>query len=83
MDILAAGCDAGIRYDEGLDQDMVVIRIGPSTQRFATAASPDYLNRHGAPDIRMICSNWTVWQGGSVTEISSSGNTSEERSIAG
>ena len=38
VDVLAAGCDAGIRYDERLEQ-----------QRFATAASPDYLNRCGRP----------------------------------
>ncbi|MFJ2973963.1 LysR family transcriptional regulator [Kluyvera sp. NPDC087067] len=50
VDILAAGCDAGIRYDEGLEQDMIATRIGPREQRFATAASPDYLNRHGRPE---------------------------------
>ena len=43
VDVLAAGCDAGIRYDERLEQDMIAIPIGPREQRFATAASPDYL----------------------------------------
>jgi DNA-binding transcriptional LysR family regulator len=49
VDILAAGCDAGIRYDERLEQDMIAIPIGPREQRFATAASPGYLDRHGRP----------------------------------
>ncbi|MBB2717782.1 UNVERIFIED_ORG: DNA-binding transcriptional LysR family regulator [Rhizobium etli] len=49
VDVLAVGCDAGIRYDERLEQDMIAIPIGPRQQRFATAASPDYLDRHGRP----------------------------------
>jgi DNA-binding transcriptional LysR family regulator len=49
VDVLAAGCDAGIRYDERLEQDMIAVPIGPRIQRFATAASPAYLNRHGRP----------------------------------
>lgn len=50
VDVLAAGCDAGIRYDERLEQDMIAVPIGPRIQRFATAASPAYLDRHGRPD---------------------------------
>ena len=49
VDMLAVGCDAGIRYDERLEQDMVAIPIGPREQRFATAAAPSYLNRAGRP----------------------------------
>ncbi|MDR9762208.1 LysR family transcriptional regulator [Rhizobium redzepovicii] len=49
VDVLAAGCDAGIRYDERLEQDMIAVPIGPRVQRFATAASPVYLDRHGRP----------------------------------
>jgi DNA-binding transcriptional LysR family regulator len=49
VDVLAAGCDAGIRYDERLEQDMIAVPIGPRVQRFATAASPAYLNAHGCP----------------------------------
>jgi DNA-binding transcriptional LysR family regulator len=49
VDVLAAGCDAGIRYDERLEQDMIAVPIGPRRQRFATAASPAYLNRRGRP----------------------------------
>ncbi len=50
VDILAAGCDAGIRYDERLEQDMIAVPIGPRVQRLATAASPVYLETHGRPE---------------------------------
>ncbi len=50
IDVLAAGCDAGIRYDERLEQDMIAVPIGPRAQRFATAASPAYLDRRGRPE---------------------------------
>lgn len=48
--MLAAGCDAGIRYDERLEQDMIAVPIGPRFQRFATAASPAYLDARGRPE---------------------------------
>jgi DNA-binding transcriptional LysR family regulator len=50
VDVLAAGCDAGIRYDERLEQDMIAIPIGPRVQRFAAAAAPSYLDRRGRPE---------------------------------
>src|SRR5689334_2124410 len=49
VDVIAAGCDAGIRYDERLEQDMIAVPIGPRRQRFATAASPGYLATRGKP----------------------------------
>ncbi|WP_287800504.1 LysR family transcriptional regulator [Acidiphilium sp.] len=49
VDVVAAGCDAGIRYDERLEQDMIAVPIGPRVQRFATAAAPAYLDRRGRP----------------------------------
>jgi DNA-binding transcriptional LysR family regulator len=49
VDILAARCDAGIRYDERLEKDMIAVPIGPRVQRFATAASPAYFDRYGRP----------------------------------
>jgi DNA-binding transcriptional LysR family regulator len=49
VDVIAAGCDAGIRYDDRLEQDMIAVPIGPRIQRFAAAASPAYLDRHGRP----------------------------------
>ncbi len=49
VDVIAARCDAGIRYGERLQQDMVAIPIGPRVQRIATAAAPGYLDRRGRP----------------------------------
>ncbi len=49
VDMVASGCDAGIRYDERLEQDMVAVPIGPRVQRFATAAAPAYLEARGRP----------------------------------
>ncbi|MDE1164719.1 MAG: LysR family transcriptional regulator [Pseudomonas sp.] len=50
VDMLAAGCDAGIRYDDRIEQDMIAVPIGPRFQRFATAAAPAYLNARGRPE---------------------------------
>ena len=49
VDIVAAGCDAGIRYEETLEKDMIAVPIGPRQQRYALAASPDYIERRGRP----------------------------------
>ena len=49
VDMLAEGFDAGIRYGERLEGDMVAIPIGPRIQRFAAAASKPYLEQHGRP----------------------------------
>lgn len=49
IDVLAAGYDAGVRYDERLERDMIAVPIGPRTQRYVTAASPAYLAVHGTP----------------------------------
>jgi len=49
IDVLAAGFDAGVRYDERLEQDMIAIPIGPRQQRFVTAASPAYWAAHDRP----------------------------------
>ncbi|MBZ4418490.1 LysR family transcriptional regulator [Myxococcus sp. RHSTA-1-4] len=49
VDVVAEGFDAGIRYEEWLEKDMVAVPIGPRVQRFAAAASPAYLSRRGRP----------------------------------
>lgn len=49
VDVFAAGCDAGIRYEERLEQDMIAVPIGPRLQRAVTAASPGYFARRGRP----------------------------------
>lgn len=50
VDVVAAGCDAGIRYGERLEQDMIAVPIGPRLQRFALGAAPAYLDRRGRPE---------------------------------
>ncbi len=50
VDIVAEGCDAGIRYDERLEQDMIAVPIGPREQRFALGASPAYVAQMGMPE---------------------------------
>jgi DNA-binding transcriptional LysR family regulator len=50
VDVLASGCDAGIRYEERLEQDMIAVPIGPRVQSFAAAAASVYLDRHGRPE---------------------------------
>ncbi len=48
VDIVQEGFDAGMRFGELLQQDMVAVPVGPDI-RFAVCASPEYLARHGAP----------------------------------
>jgi DNA-binding transcriptional LysR family regulator len=50
VDVLASGCDAGIRYDERLERDMIAVPIGPRVQRLITAAAPGYLATRGRPE---------------------------------
>lgn len=49
IDVFAEGFDAGIRYDESLELDMIAVPIGPRRQRFLAAASPGYLAERGTP----------------------------------
>ncbi|TQX92054.1 MULTISPECIES: LysR family transcriptional regulator [Rhizobium] len=49
IDVLAAGFDAGVRYGERLEQDMIAVPLGPREQRYVTAASPAYLEANGTP----------------------------------
>ncbi len=48
IDIVAAGYDAGIRYEETLGQDMVSVSLGPP-QRYVVVAAPGLLKAHGTP----------------------------------
>jgi len=47
-DIVAAGFDAGVRYGESLDQDMIAVSLG-APQRFVVVGSPGYFAAHGRP----------------------------------
>ena len=48
VDIVASGFDAGVRFGESLQQDMVAVPLGPP-QRFIVVAAPAYLAAHGTP----------------------------------
>jgi DNA-binding transcriptional LysR family regulator len=48
IDIVDAGYDAGVRYGEHLERDMIAVPLGPP-QRYALVAAPDYLARHARP----------------------------------
>jgi DNA-binding transcriptional LysR family regulator len=88
IDVLAAGFDAGIRYDESIERDMIAIPIGPRTQRFMVAAAPSYLARNGRLEhprdlIHHACIrhrfasgvvlNWEFERNGKLIKISPSG----------
>lgn len=48
IDIVEQGFDAGIRFGERLQQDMIALPIGP-VMRLVVCASPSYLNQYGIP----------------------------------
>lgn len=49
-DIVEERFDAGVRLGEGLDQDMIAIRIGPDW-RMVAVASPSYLEQRERPHV--------------------------------
>jgi len=48
VDIIAGGCDAGIRDGEIVERDMVRVRLTKAL-RYLVVAAPDYLKLRGAP----------------------------------
>jgi len=50
IDVLAAGFDAGVRYDERLEKDMIALPVGPRQQRFVLAGAPSYFAARGRPE---------------------------------
>lgn len=48
VDMVAEGCDAGIRFGETIAQDMVAVPIG-GRQRTAIVASPAFFEKHAKP----------------------------------
>jgi len=48
VDVLAGGFDAGVRYDERLEKDMIAIPLGPP-ERYVTVGSPAYFDRRSRP----------------------------------
>lgn len=49
VDIVEQGFDAGMRFGELLQQDMIALPVGPDI-RFTVCASSDYLHRFGVPE---------------------------------
>ena len=63
-DIVAHRFDAGIRFGEWLEKDMVAVRLSDSLEMMAVA-SPQYFDRHGRPQTprdlgRHRCINWRM-----------------------
>ncbi len=48
-DIVAAGFDAGIRFGESVERDMVAVRVGPD-MRTVVVGTPAYFERHPRPE---------------------------------
>jgi DNA-binding transcriptional LysR family regulator len=49
IDVVRVGFDAGIRYEERIERDMIAVPIGPRVQHYVVAAAPAYLAARGAP----------------------------------
>jgi DNA-binding transcriptional LysR family regulator len=49
IDIVAEGYDAGLRFGESLEADMVAVRFGPRKQRMIVVAAPALLAERGTP----------------------------------
>ena len=49
VDVLAEGLDAGVRYGERMELDMITVPVAPRVQRFVTAGSPGYRKARGHP----------------------------------
>lgn len=88
IDVIAAGFDAGVRYDDRLEKDMIAVPIGPRRQRYVAAATPAYLAAHGRPRhpkdlLRHACirhrftsgviPHWEFERGGKVLRIAPRG----------
>ncbi|WDC22266.1 LysR family transcriptional regulator [Escherichia albertii] len=54
--IIAEGCDAGIRPGQGLDEHMTAVPVSPLI-KLITVASPDYLRKYGIPETPYELSN--------------------------
>jgi DNA-binding transcriptional LysR family regulator len=48
IDIVGRGFDAGIRFGDLVERDMVAVTVGPPISAWILA-TPDYLQRHGTP----------------------------------
>ena len=96
VDVIAAGFDAGIRYGGTVPEDMIAQRLSPDIPWIA-AASPAYLQRHGAPStpdelrqhrcVRIRLGNdqlyqWEFERGSETAEVDAPGSVTVDNSHA-
>lgn len=88
VDIVGRGFDAGIRFGDLVERDMVAVKVGPAISAWILA-SPDYLERHGTPthprdllNHECVCfrhlrtgqiERWSFSKNGEMLELSVSG----------
>jgi DNA-binding transcriptional LysR family regulator len=70
VDLVAGGFDAGIRFGETVERDMIAVRVGPDL-RTVVVGTPDYFERHPAPqtpaDLKAhTCVNYRLVSGGGL-----------------
>ena len=80
-DIVADGLDAGIRFGEKIERDMIALKVGPDL-RMAVVASPDYLARYGTPAlprdlVRHRCIHYRMTSAGNLLPWRFRGGTDE------
>ncbi|WAJ28276.1 LysR family transcriptional regulator [Antarcticirhabdus aurantiaca] len=69
-DIVEAGFDAGIRFNETVPKDMIAVKVGPDL-RTAVVGTPDYFKRHPIPETpddlrRHVCINYRLRTSGGL-----------------
>lgn len=70
VDVVAAGFDAGIRFGDAVERDMVAVRVGPDL-RTVVVGAPAYFARHPPPETpadleRHSCINYRLVGGGGL-----------------
>ena len=70
VDIVEGGFDAGIRFGETVEKDMIAVKVGPDL-RTVVVATPDYFERHPKPespaDLRgHVCINYRLRTSGGL-----------------
>lgn len=70
LDLVAGGFDAGIRFKETVERDMVAVRVGPDL-RTVVVGTPRYFAAHPRPEVPAdlkahICINYRLMGGGGL-----------------
>nr|WP_282097555.1 LysR substrate-binding domain-containing protein [Luteibacter sp. SG786] len=90
VDIVKEGYDAGLRYGNHLDQDMVAVPVSPASETILVV-SPTYLEHHAMPKVpgdllkhhAMVCRSqetgviipWTLHRGSKAVKVTPSSAT--------